>query len=298
MKATDTGVGVSFTRAMMMLFPKEKRLFEDPYSEKVLTPYYKFWFILIRSPKIFNSLIKSMEKRSPGTLGWFFCRTRYIDDVLRDCITNKEIKTVVNLGAGMDCRAYYVQGLENISYFELDHPLVINKKKKIVKKILKELPDHVSFVPIDFDRQSLATVLDREGYDPASKTLFIWEGVTQYISEEANDETLKYVSQAASGSNIVFTYVLKSFISGERVHDGVKTLYKRVCKPSNPLFIYGLDPEGIRDHLEKHSLVLIENVGSEELENRFTQSIGLDLQVKPFDIERFVLAEVKGSQKQ
>ncbi|MDY6932346.1 MAG: SAM-dependent methyltransferase [Halobacteriota archaeon] len=297
MKATDTGVGVSSTRAMMMLFPKEKHLFEDPYSEKVLTPYYKFWFILMRSTKIFNSLIKSMEKRSPGALGWFFCRTRYIDDVLRDCISNKEIKTVVNLGAGMDCRAYYIPGLEGISYFEIDHPSVIDKKKKIVKKILNELPDHVSFIPIDFDSQSLSTALDENGYDPASKTLFIWEGVTQYISKEANDDTLKYVAQAAPGSEIVFTYVLKSFISGEYVHDAVKTLYKRVCKASNPLFIYGLDPTGIRDHLERYSLSLIEEVGSEEFENRYIRSVDLDLQIKPFDIERFVLAEVKDPSK-
>lgn len=131
MKATDTGVGVSFTRAMVMLYPKEKRLFEDPYSEKVLTPYSKFWFILMSSSKIFEFVKKSWEKRSPGSLGWFFCRTRYIDDVLRDCISNKEIKTVVNLGAGMDCRVYYIPGLENINYLELDHPSVIIKKKRL-----------------------------------------------------------------------------------------------------------------------------------------------------------------------
>lgn len=85
----------------------------------------------------------------------------------------------------------------------------------------------------------------KNGYDLASKTLFIWEGVAQHISKEANDDALKYVAQAASGSKIVFTYVLKSFIMGEYVHDAVKNLYKRVCKASNPLFIYGLDPTGI-----------------------------------------------------
>ena len=54
MKAIDTGMGVAFARAMGMLYPKEKRLFEDPYCEKLLTPFYKFFLFLMRSPKIFD----------------------------------------------------------------------------------------------------------------------------------------------------------------------------------------------------------------------------------------------------
>ncbi|GAI51986.1 unnamed protein product, partial [marine sediment metagenome] len=173
MKAIKTGFGVSWVRATGMLYPKEKRLFEDPYSEKVLPPFYKFWIFLQRSPKINEAIVKSKEKATPGVMGWMFCRFRYIDDVLKNSIAKKEIETVVNLGSGMDCRAYYIPSIESIRYFDVDHPSVIKAKIAKTEKILGKLPDHVIFVPIDFEKQSLDTELKKAGYNLTSKTLFI-----------------------------------------------------------------------------------------------------------------------------
>ena len=291
MKAIQTGFGVSWVRATGMLYPKEKRLFEDPYSEKMVSPFYKFFIFLQRSPKINDAIVKSKEKSTPGLMGWMFCRFRYIDDVLKDSIVKKEIETVVNLGAGMDCRAYYTPGIESIRYFELDHPSVIKQKKVKMGKILGKLPNRVIFVPIDFEKQSLDTELKKAGYNLTSKTLFIWEGVTQYISKEANDSTLKYVAQAAPGSKIVFTYIIKSFIEGKNIHDGIKVMYKYMRKKNNPLWIYGLDPNDMGGYLSKYSLSLIEDIGSEEVRERYMKLVNLDLDV--FEIERIALAEVK-----
>jgi len=172
----------------------------------------------------------------------------------------------------------------------VDHPSVIKKKKAKMEKILGKLPDHVTYVPIDFETQSLDTELKKAGYNLTSKTLFIWEGVTQYISKEANDRTLKCVAQSAPGSKIVFTYILKSFIEGENIHEGIKTMYKWMVKRFS-IWIYGLDPAEIGDYLSKYSLSLIEDIGSEEMEERYMKLVNLDLKV--FEIERIALAEVK-----
>ena len=295
MKAIKTGAGVAMVRSMMMLYPKEKRLFEDPFSEKLLPPFYKFYIRLMRNPKKLDSIIKKSEKGVPGVMGWFFCRDRYVDDVLKECLKKKEVETVVNLGAGMDCRAYYIPGIEKMRYFEVDHPTVIKKKIKKMKKILGELPDHVVYVPIDFQKQSLDVELKNAGYNLTSKTLFIWEAVTQYISKEANDSTFKYIGQAAPGSKLVFSYILKSFIDGKYVHDGIKILAKKFLKKNNPLFIFGLDPADMKNYLTKYSLALIEDIDSMEMQERYSKMVDLDLlkTVKEFDIERFILAEVK-----
>jgi len=124
MKAIKTGDGVAVARAMMMAYPKEKRLYEDPYSEKLLTPFYKMFMIFMRNPKGLDSIMKKSEKSSPGVMGWFFCRDRYVDDVLKECLKKEEFETIVNLGAGMDCRAYYIPGIEKTRYFEVDHPML------------------------------------------------------------------------------------------------------------------------------------------------------------------------------
>ncbi len=291
MKSIDTGMGAAFARAMGMLYPKEKRLFEDPYCEKLLTPFYKFFLFLMRSPKIFDFLMKWEKKSTPGKTGWLFCRFRYIDDVLKDNIAKKEIKTIVNLGAGMDCRAYYIPGVEKIRYFEVDHPKVIKQKKAKMKKILGTLPDHVVYVPVDFEKQSLETELKKAGYNLNSKTLFIWEGVSQYISKEANDNTMKYVAQAAPGSKIVFSYILKSLIEGKDLNDTArKGMYKWMVKGFK-MWIYGLDPAEMSDYLSKYSLSLIEDIGSEEMDERYMKLVNLGLSV--FEVERIALAEIK-----
>jgi len=284
MKAINTGMGVAYGRATGNLYPKEKRLFEDPYSEKLLSPLYKFFIFLQHSPRINDAIVKLKD------MGWFFCRFRYIDDVLKDSIEKKEIETIVNLGAGMDCRAYYIPGVKNIRYFEVDYPSVVETKKAKIEKILGKLPNHVTYVPVDFEKQSLDTELEKAGYNLTSKTLFISEGVTQYISKKANDSTFKYVAQAAPGSEIVFTYILKSFIEGKDLKDATeKSMYKWLVKGFK-LFKYGLDPAEMRDYLSKYNLSLIEDIGSKEVEKRYMKKSKLDLKI--FEIERIVLAEV------
>jgi methyltransferase (TIGR00027 family) len=248
MKPSSTAYGVAFLRAAENLLPQDKRLFEDPYSANILPPIYKFFVIIMRPPRIWNFLMNMREKSSPGVIGGILCRTRYIDDVLNNAI-KEGVGAVVNLGAGMDTRAFRIPGIENIQYFELDFPELQKAKKAYIDKKIGELPSNVSLVPIDFNSQELGEELKKAGYSLSSKTLFIWEGVTQYISKEAIDNTLKYVAQASTGSRIVFTYVLKSFINGSYIPDGLNSLYKFFLKKKKPLWFCGFEPADMREYL-------------------------------------------------
>lgn len=295
MKAIKTGIEVTTARATAMLYPKEKRLIEDTYSKKLLPPVYKFFIWLMGNPIIRDSFMKISEKYSPGVMGWFFCRDRYVDDKIAESIKTTEIESVVNLGVGMDCRAYYLPSLEERLYFEVDHPIVIEKKMKKMKKILGTLPNNIVYVHIDFQKQSLDVALKNAGYNLSSKALFIWEAVTQYISKEAIDCTLQYIGQAASGSKLIFSYIIKSFFNGNYSNNGIKRLAKQVCDKNKPLFISGFDPADMKDYLSKKSLDLIEDIDSVEMQERYSDLVDLDLlkTVEKFDIERFVLAEIK-----
>jgi methyltransferase (TIGR00027 family) len=290
MKPSTTAYEAASLRAMENLLPQDKRLFEDPYSEKLLSPYYKFWMIIMRPPRILNFMMNISEKHSPGVIGGLLCRTCYIDDILNNAI-KEGVGTVVNLGAGMDARAFRIPGIENIQYFELDLPEVMKAKRSYIDKKIGELPSNVSLVPIDFNSQDLGEELEKSGYDPSSKTLFIWEGVSQYISKEVVDGTLKYVAQASPGSRIVFTYVLESFINGSKIPDGLNRIYKMFLKKKNPLWFCGFNPAKMNEYLSKYSLSLIEDVGHEEFLERYIRPKGRDLKV--MEIERTVLAEVK-----
>jgi len=290
MKQSSTAYGAAFLRATENLLPEDKRFFEDPYSEKILPPVYRYFVIIMRPPKIWNFLMNMREKLTPGVVGGILCRTRYIDDLLINAI-KEGVGTVVNLGAGMDTRAFRIPGIENIQYFELDSPELLKVKSSNINKKIGELPSNVSFVPIDFNSQDIGEELKKAGYTLSSKTLFIWEGVTQYISKEAVDNTIKYVAQASTGSKIVFTYVLESFINGSHIPDGLNSLYKFALKKKNPLWFCGFNPAEMHEYLSKFSLSLIEDVGHEEFLERYIKPKGRDLTV--MEIERTVLAEVK-----
>jgi len=287
---SSTAYGAAVFRATENLLPEDKRLFEDPYSEKLLPPIYKFFVDIMRSPKIWKFLMNMREKSTPGVIGGIICRTRYIDEVLIDAV-KEGVETVVNLGAGMDTRAFRIPGIENIQYFELDFPEVLKAKRVYINKNIGALPSNLSMVPVDFNSQDPGEELKKAGYTLSSKTFFIWEGVIQYISKEAIDNTLKYVAQAPTSSKIVFTYVLESFINGSYIPDGLNILYKTMLKKKNPLWFCGFEPAEMSEYLSKYSLSLIEDVGHEEYLERNIKPKGRDLTV--MEIERTVLAAVK-----
>lgn len=101
---------------------------------------------------------------------------------------------------------------------------------------------------------------------------------------------MKYVAKAAPGSNIVFTYCQKSFIDGKEIPEGTEGVYKKLCKKNNPLWIYGLDPADIGNYLSRYSLSFIENIGSDEVKERYMKLVNLNLEV--FNVERIALAEI------
>jgi methyltransferase (TIGR00027 family) len=172
-------------------------------------------------------------------------RTRHIDSVFADALA-AGTRQVVILGAGLDSRAYRApDAVRQTRVFEVDFPPTQEYKKKRVLELLGSLPSHVTYVPIDFTKEDLGTVLAKAGYDRALKTIFIWEGVTFYLPEEAVDATLRFVAtNAAPGSQIVFDYFLASGLKTPTAP--LKDTMKRLEAVREPL-IFGLpdeDPEG------------------------------------------------------
>jgi methyltransferase (TIGR00027 family) len=122
---------------------------------------------------------------------------------------------VIILGAGFDARAHRIPGIERTRVFELDLPQPQQLKRARLEQALGASPPHVTYVPIDFDRQPLQEALAAAGYQARARTLTIWEGVTQYITAEAVDATFRAIARTAGpGSEVVFTYIHQGIIDG------------------------------------------------------------------------------------
>jgi len=281
------GVATAATRAVELYTLEEKRLFDDRLSLKLLPPAWQAFFRFMYLPVLRHLLLALRERRMPGTLGAILCRTRYLDDVLRSSL-DQGLEQLVILGAGFDTRAYRIAGVDRIQVFELDLPGSVRLKRTRLERVLGAVPEHVTLAGIDFDRQVLGDVLETAGFRKGRKTLFLWEGVTQYLTEGAVVETLQFVS--AVGGAVAFTYVPQGIIDGSTRPDWFEALMSFARRAGSP-FIFGLDPLRLESYLADLGLALIEDIGAVEYRQRYLVPLGRELNV--FDAERVALAEAQ-----
>lgn len=194
-------------------------------------------------------------------------RTRHIDDVLSESLKNGSTQVVI-LGAGLDSRAYrFGDALRGVRVFELDLPQTQDYKKKRIREVFGALPDHVTYVPVDFAKQALELVLNGAGYDQKKKTIFIWEGVTMYLPETAIDGTLRaVVRNSAPGSRIVFDYFLESALTSP--NPALREISKNVATVGEP-FIFGMPGQNASAFVQARGLSVVSDFGSGDLGARF-----------------------------
>jgi methyltransferase (TIGR00027 family) len=132
-------------------------------------------------------------------------RTTAIDDAVRIAIACGARQLVI-LGAGYDGRAWRLPELADVNVFEVDHPATQADKCARVAALPPAIGT-VRFVAIDFERESLDTVLESAGHDRSLPTCWIWEGVVMYLTREAMHATLAAVAaRSAAGSTLIVNY--------------------------------------------------------------------------------------------
>jgi methyltransferase (TIGR00027 family) len=132
-------------------------------------------------------------------------RTLAIDHAVRDAIT-RGARQLVILGAGYDGRAWRMNELAGVKVFEVDHPATQGAKRARVPELPPAI-GAVSFVPTDFEKESITEVLPRAGHDPAVPTCWIWEGVVMYLTRDAMRATLADIaSLSAPRSTLIINY--------------------------------------------------------------------------------------------
>ena len=112
--------------------------------------------------------------------------------------------------------------------------LAVNSERPVLP------PTNLTFVPVDFAKDSLTERLIACGFDPSAKSFFSWLGVTYYLSEEAIGKTLAELSSlCADGSELVFDYPDESFFdAAERRVQNTIMMAKAGGEPMQSSFSY------------------------------------------------------------
>ena len=264
------------------------RLFTDPYAAGFLPAPLRAVVLAARLPLAASAIHAFIDRRWPGARTSAVARTRLIDDAMTAALRD-DVTQIVILGAGFDARAYRLAGIDRARVFEVDHPGTQAAKRTRLESSAAKLPAHVTFVGVDFDRDDVATALARTSFDPRARTFFTWEGVTNYLTADAVDATLRWVARAAApGSRIIFTYVHRGVIDGSTHFAGTEALANTLRSSGEP-WTFGLDPAEVPDYLAARGLALVEDVGAAEYRARYLGHAGTG-----YEFYRAAIAEIRG----
>jgi len=257
-----TAIGIAIVRGIESEKPENERICCDPYASQFVSPFlYKF----VR----FFDRIGYSEIKGPGVMGFLTVRDRHIDECLKTCLKDG-IQQLVILGAGLDARAYRFYELKNgVKVFEVDHPASQATKLEKLKQVFGSQPAHVSYVGIDFNTQCLDQRLSESGYDESLKTLFIWQGVTQYLTPEAVDSTLSFIAEhSGPGSAVIFDYMYPTLLDGTIKRGEVANMRSKRWV-SNEMMTFGI-PEGkIAEFLEQRGFTQVHDADHKYLHDTY-----------------------------
>lgn len=138
----------------------------------------------------------------------FALRARYAEDCLAESV-HRGARQYLILGAGLDTFAYrQPPWASELRIYEMDHPITQQWKRDRLRAAGIDIPSNLVFVPIDFERASIAEALRAASFAFDSQALCSWMGVTQYLTPEALESTFRFVLSLPATSEIVFSFIL------------------------------------------------------------------------------------------
>ena len=126
-----------------------------------------------------------------------------------------EMEQIVLPGAGFDLMTLEFTKGKKIKVFELDQVNTLNLKVEILKKAGIE-HDWITYIPVDYEKESWAEKLLEAGFDKSKKTLFLWQSVSLYLEADTVKEALRDMADlCVEGSVIAQDFYSKAFSLGE-----------------------------------------------------------------------------------
>ncbi len=256
-QSSQSAAGVAIFRAIETAKPESMRICNDPLAQPLVGGglLYGLTKWMIQSGLY--------DRMAPGAVGFIVARERYIDDLLKAAL-KEGLDQVVLLGAGFDTRAYRIAGIEKTHVFEVDHPATQAAKLEKLQRVTYPLPAHVTFVPVDFDTDSLRERLLANGYNEQGKTFFIWQGVTYFLTAAGVDSTLAFIAaHSGAGSTIVFDY-----FDNETLRDttnGYGKMLRRASKLSGEDYMFGIDHGQVENFLTRRGFRDVQDMPLEGL---------------------------------
>ncbi len=191
---------------------------------------------------------------------FFAARARFAEDTVAAAIA-AGVRQVVILGAGLDTFAYR-NPRQDLRVFEVDYPATQAWKRERLAATGIDRPETLTFVPVDFETQTLAAGLESAGFKRTDPAVFVWLGVVFYLTPNAAHATLEYIAGQAQPVEVVFDYLQPAATDEDRAHQRARA--DRLAGVGEPLFSY-FAPDDIAAQLHALGFTGIEDHSAPDL---------------------------------
>ena len=223
----NTGLLVAAIRADESRRPD--RLFTDPFAERLAGETGR------------RLLAEAVAEAGDRPTRQIVVRTRFWDEALLRAA--QSVRQVVLLAAGMDARAFRLSWPDDTTVYELDQPEVIAAKAAVLDGE-QPLCARVA-VGVDLTGD-WADTLRANGFDDRRPTVWLIEGLLQYLDNAAVSTVFERVSAlSAAGSVLLYDVVGKTLLESPMM----APLVKAMAEHGSP-WLFGTDKPG--DLAERH----------------------------------------------
>lgn len=196
--ASKTALGVAIMRAAHRWVDQAPWLLDDPVTEQLLDP--------AQLPAIRAGADRFREPGVVGLRSHVLLRSRVAEDQLEAAVS-RGVKRLVVLGAGLDTFAWRQPAwAHDLEIFEVDHPASQADKQLRLARAGLEAPPNLRWASIDFEHESLADGLVRNGIDLGTPIFVSMLGVAMYLTPDDVTRTLRAIGAYPRGSTLVMTY--------------------------------------------------------------------------------------------
>jgi len=195
-RPSRTALRVALRRAAHQLYDARPLVLDDPIAVPILGDTY--------AEELRRTPMRPDRPFSVGLRAFLVARSRDAEDTLARAVA-QGVTQYVLLGAGLDTFAHR-NPYQQLRVFEVDHPATQQWKRELLEISGLPAPANLTYVPVDFERQSLSDQLHSAGFNPAVPTFFAWLGVVPYLTLAAFRSTINFIAAQSHGTGVVLDY--------------------------------------------------------------------------------------------
>lgn len=264
-RATSRTAEMTCTSRAISFLEKNSHYHSDDYLAVRLLP--GFVRVIFQIPLLRKCFVRLFAPR--GVYEYVIARTKYIDAAFKQALAEGFAQILI-FGAGFDTRAlrFHID-TSHTRIFELDSALTQQAKIQQYRKRNIPIQPNVSFIAIDFDKESLPHMLDMAGFEKNRRSLFILEGLLMYLEPASVESTFQTIrAYSGAGSRVVFDYLQASVLRHENKLYGESLLVKTVSKAGEQ-WRFGLEPDEIASFAAAYGLEIKDHKCAQALEETY-----------------------------